>query len=1270
MSKTRTLSNATSFLDGGGMTGARLRAVDWSATPLGEPGQWPRSLKTVVRIVLDSRYAMWFAWGPALTFFCNDAYAPTLGLKQDWAIGAPASRVWAEIWPDIGPRIDGVLATGVATWDERLRLMLERSGMREETYHTFSYSPLPDDSGHVRGMLCVVTEDTDRVLGERRTALLAELASALAPIDSEAGMFQALSRCLGDAREDLPFTLAYLRHADGPWFEAGRSGGADAAAHDEAVSPRDWPLAQVADGDETVTVERAAVFGRLPRGPWDRACERAMLLPIASPGHATPAGVLVAGINPYRPLDDGYRRFLGLAVGQVAAALASARAWESGRRRTEELAELDRAKTTFFSNVSHELRTPLTLMIAPTEGALARPDGALAGDELRLVHRNQRRLLRLVNSLLDFARIEAGRMQPSLEPVDLATETAQVASVFRSAIERSGVRFVVDCTPLSGPVAVDRDMWEKIVLNLLSNAFKYTLAGEIRLSLSEVDGKAMLRVRDTGIGVPAVEVPRLFERFHRVQGAPGRTVEGTGIGLALVRELAILHGGEVDVASVPGEGSVFSVAIPMAGAAAGAVRTNGREDGVSELQRSLLDEATRWSTSADAPADLPGARAGEVLDDAAPAAPGRYRSTATIPPSTAGASDRDAHVLVVDDNSDMRDYLARLLGARWRVTTARDGMEALDIARRDRPDLVLTDTMMPRLDGIGLLAALRADPRTAATLVVLLSARVGEEARLDGLRGGADDYLVKPFGARELVARLDALLTLAAARREAMRREEALRAETRSVLETIHEGYLLLAADGRILQVNAAMEAICGKPRSELVGRAFLAALGSAGESRLEAMLRQSLEDRTPQVVEYHPADGDRWFEVAAYPDPRGLVVYARDISERKRAMLALQEADRRKDEFLATLAHELRNPLAPIRSAAEILASPRVGESERVRTRNVIRRQTRHMSRLLDDLLDVSRITRGRLELKREPTPIGAIVDTAVEAARALMPGRLDGLQVNVADRARIVDVDPVRLAQILTNLLNNAAKYTDVSGVVSLTVTLSAEEVLLYVRDSGIGMTAGQIAQAFELFSQFPAIPHRGDGGLGIGLALVRGIVALHGGSVTARSEGPGRGSEFAVRLPLAAAASSTVSAIPRAHANDEESVRRVLVVDDNADAALMLATFLEMSGHQTSVVHTGHDAVAAAARFNPDVLLLDIGLPDINGYEVARKVRAMPAVASVTLVAVTGWGQADDLQRAREAGFDFHLVKPADPEALLRLLAATPRRLTPERTGGPHV
>ena len=446
----------------------------------------------------------------------------------------------------------------------------------------------------------------------------------------------------------------------------------------------------------------------------------------------------------------------------MATAIATASAYEEERRRAQALAEIDRAKTAFFSNVSHEFRTPLTLMLSPLEGALARippaEDGRIARSELELIHRNGLRLLKLVNALLDFSRIEAGRMEATFEPVDLATFTQALASNFHSACEQVGLRLVVDCRPLPEPVFVDRDMWEKIVLNLLSNAFKFTFDGGITISLSAADRFAELRVEDTGVGIPTYELPRLFERFHRIEGQRSRTHEGSGIGLALVQELARLHGGTIDARSTTGKGTSFILRLPFGSAHLPQDRVGvgvGRGEPVSPSVRAeaYVEEAFGWG-------------AGETLLSAEIASGGR--------PGNLPASDVSGRVLVADDNADMRAYVRRLLGRHFEVETVADGEAALAALRERRPDLVLADVMMPGLDGFGLLGAIRTEPALAKLPVILLSARAGEDASIEGLRAGADDYLTKPFSARELIARVGVHLETARIRKDAEQRLQEL----------------------------------------------------------------------------------------------------------------------------------------------------------------------------------------------------------------------------------------------------------------------------------------------------------------------------------------------------------------------------------------------------------------------------------------------------------------------------------------------------------------
>lgn len=759
--------------DTGRPLGEVMATWDWSQSPVGDPSQWAPTLQTMVRVLLGSRFSMWMGWGDQLAFFYNDAYrVDTLGVKHPWALGRPAHEVWEEIWDEIAPRIESVLSTGEATWDEDLLLFLERSGYREETYHTFSYSPIADAQDHVTGLLCVVSEETERVISERRLTALRDLSTALATAQDESQVFAAVERGLAACPQDLPFALVYRADDDGYGRLAASSGVelGDPVAPQviELDAPAVWPLRTESRGGlELVDLDGSGP--PLPTSVWDDPPTTAVVVPLAQPAQPGAVGYLVAGLNPYRPVDETYLGFVGLFGGQVAAAVANVRALESERQRSAALAELDRAKTEFFSNVSHELRTPLTLIAGPARDSLAdrdEPLGPHQRDRLELIDRNANRLHRLVNDLLDFASIEAGAIQPLRQPVDLSVLTRDIVASFAAAVEQADLELVVDCPPATHAVNVDVEMWTKITLNLLSNALKFTLEGTISVSLRQDVDEAVLTVTDTGVGIPPDQVPLLFQRFHRVPAAGGRSHEGTGVGLALVAELAELHGGSASASSVEGGGSTFTVAIPTGEADVDSTDTGDR----GEARDARIDEALSWTTSSS-----PGTPAAESA----------------------------SCVLVVEDNPDLRDYITRTLAPFWRIRVAGDGLEALDAVRSEPPDLVLSDVMMPSLDGFELLAALRGTASTATIPVILLSARAGEEASVEGLRAGADDYLVKPFSSIDLVARVRSNLELARFRNEESARRRAL-------VESLDEAVIVADSSGTVLEANPAFGRLLG----------------------------------------------------------------------------------------------------------------------------------------------------------------------------------------------------------------------------------------------------------------------------------------------------------------------------------------------------------------------------------------------------------------------------------------------------------------------------
>jgi PAS domain S-box-containing protein len=876
------------IFSGGGELGARILDFDWSRTSLGPISNWPQSLITTVRIMITSRYAMWMGWGKDMTFLYNDAYAHmSLGKKHPWALGKRSNQVWAEIWKEIGPRIQSVLDTGEATWDEALMLFLERSDYTEETYHTFSYSPLTDDEGGIVGHFCVVTEETERIITERRLASMRALAGELSGKTTEEDVCAAIERTLEDNQKDLPFTLTYLFESDETHLRlacaTGINSGHTAAPEriDLNASVLPWPVRDLAGRKSSVVVDDlGGRFGDLPRGAWDKSPERALLVPITRQGQESPAGVMVAALNPFRPLDTGYSGFIDLLAGQIAAGIAGARAYQEERKRAEALAEIDRAKTTFFSNISHEFRTPLTLMLGPTEDALAGPHKALHGADLETVHRNELRLLKLVNTLLDFSRLEAGRVKASYRPTDLSAYTVELASVFRSVVEKAGLTYIVESSPLPQQVYVDQEMWEKIVLNLISNALKSTFDGSIAVRLAHRGDRVELAVRDTGTGIAENEIPHLFERFRRIENARRRTHEGSGIGLALVHELVNMHGGTIAVQSQLGKSSTFTVTLPYGHKhLPDAQIVSGSPSGVRGTAREVfVQEALSWLPSQG--------HDGNSLVQYSDLTDLESTSDLARPPS-----DKKATVLLVDDNRDMLEYVERLLSSRFHVITAQNGLLALQKAHDGKPDLVLSDVMMPEMDGYELLAALRQDPATSSVPVVLLSARAGEESRIEGMQSGADDYLVKPFTARELLARVDAHINIARFRRQTMEREAHLehelhdaRKRAAEALDHINDIFITLDPDWKYTYMNAAAFKLLGVSAGDILGQSIWERFPSLLGTELETQYRRCMELRVPAEFEHVSPITGRFFRIRVFPAPDGgIVLSATDITDRRR---------------------------------------------------------------------------------------------------------------------------------------------------------------------------------------------------------------------------------------------------------------------------------------------------------------------------------------------------------------------------------------------------
>ncbi len=729
--------------------------------------------------------------------------------------------------------------------------------------------------------------------------------------------------------------------------------------------------------------------------------------------------------------------------------------------------------------------------------------------------------------------------------------------MFRSAIERAGLNLIVECSRITNSVYVDREMWEKIVFNLLSNAFKFTFDGEITVTLKQAGENVELGVSDTGTGIPAAELPHLFERFHRVKGARGRSYEGSGIGLALVQELVKLHGGDVRVESELDRGTVFTVSIPTGLAHLPADRIGGVRSMSSTGMGSAayVEEVLKW---------LPESADGEII-----------RPSLLEVPASSPAPSRRVRILLADDNADMRAYVRRLLETIYEVETAADGEAALKLARYQDFDLILSDVMMPKLDGFGLLKALRADERTQTVPVILLSARAGEESRVQGMGAGADDYLVKPFSARELLARVEAHLNLQRIRRET---EEAL----------------------------------------------------------MQMMERE------------------------------------------QKARASAEAANRVKDDFLAMLSHELRTPLNAIIGWSHLLKSGRLNEQERERGIDVIDRNAAAQRAIIDELLDISRIVTGKLKLETNPVELASVIEAAIDAVRPAADAKEIQIVTTLDRRDGLVVGEAVRLQQVIWNLLSNAVKFTPKQGRIEVELNLVGGHFEVVVRDTGEGIDPEFLPFIFERFRQADSSAKRMHGGLGLGLSIVRSLVEMHRGEIYAASDGKGKGATFTLKLPVMAvsnledAPAKTVLATLQTIKLDGNGIDlsvphsdllrglKVLTVDDQQDTRELIALALGRYGAEVRASDSASNALEMIKEWKPHVVVSDIGLPEMDGYDFMRRLREIESDGErIPAIAVTGYAGALDESKALNAGYAVHLSKPIELSVLATAIARVSRK-----------
>jgi PAS domain S-box-containing protein len=919
----------------------------------------------------------------------------------------------------------------------------------------------------------------------------------------------------------------------------------------------------------------------------------------------------------------------------------------------ERIRELDEIKTQFFANVSHELRTPLALILGPAQ-RLIDDQGAMElaqrRESAQVIARNARMLLKHVNDLLDMSKLEAGKLKIELQDADVAALVRFLASHFGVLAAERGIDYVVDAEEAC-EAAVDPDKLQRVLMNLLANAFKFVPdGGRIRCTFTPSPRDMIITVDDSGPGVRPELRQAIFERFRQGDGGTNRKAGGTGLGLAIAREFVEMHKGRIEVLDSPLGGARFQITIPLHRIEADAVPRVDAPD--ADLNRTILDG---------------------LIEELRP----------NVAPRRASESAGKPRVLVVEDNADMNRFVSESLAAHYEVRSAFDGGEGLQEALRFRPALVVSDIMMPNVSGPEMIAGMRKLPELRETPILLLSAKADEELMVRLLDEGAQDFIVKPFSEKDLAVRVRNLVVARQAREElvqSLAREHDAREQAELQKRILYSLFMqaptvIAVFRGPKHVIELANPPLCklwGVTPEQLLNRPLFEVMPQLRERQFPPLLDRVYSTGEPYVGKEASGTFERpdgtietvYFNFVYSPfrnldgEVEGIFVVASDVTaevvsreELDGLREAAESANRAKDEFLAMLGHELRNPLSPILTALQLMKLQGGEANERART--VIERQVTHLTRLVDDLLDVARIARGKVELKTEPVEMAEIVAKAIEMASPLLEERNHKLSVDVRRHGLGVEADITRLSQVVSNLLTNAAKYTPVGGLITVRAEELNDDVVLHVRDTGIGIASDVLPRVFDLFVQERQSIDRSQGGLGLGLTIVRNLVERHGGSVSAFSEGAGRGSEFVVRLRrvMSSAAvpdrdampAATLDAAPRANAP------RILIVDDNEDGAAMLAEVLTEKGYETRVAHDAPSALRVAAEFYPAVAFLDLGLPVMDGFELAAHLRELPGLGDVHLVAVTGYGQPSDHQKTREAGFHDHLVKPVSVEAI---------------------
>jgi signal transduction histidine kinase len=1181
-----------------GKIGNALCSLDWSQSSLGVIDTWPSSLITTVGMILTSGQPCGLLWGSDSVFIYNEAFEHLLGLTRTKALGQPYfehSNGSIIITKEMLANVIESNGRSTKCCEDKLFIQEKEKGVLEETYFTLYVSAIYNETRSIGGFLVSGIETTKLVFALRRSTILREL--NLSNEKTIHGCCQAISKVFDSASGDIPFSLVYLLEREGNnkivlQSCTGIVAGTLASPLEIKIGPnanhtKSWPfyLALNSNSPNCLLVDDLqSKFG----DDWSLNTVQALVAPINIDSRITsPQGVLVIGISPSTRFDDDYHLFTKQLVSEVNNVLWKAQLLEGNTFRTQEIAAVSQEKTIFFTNVVHEFRTPLSLMLGPLADLLNdknNPLNSIHREKLSMIQRNSIRLVKLVNSIMDFSRIEAGRSKMNYQPTDLSKLTREIGCLFESAMTLAGLEFVADVESIDQPVYVDPEMWEKIITNLISNAFKFTFQGKVELILRRNSNNVVLQVIDTGVGIPETDLKSIFKRFHQVDKIKGRSSEGSGIGLFLVYELVKLHNGIISVKSKVKCGTAFTVTIPMAPknpeSPLAKISSNFQPTAYS---KSIVDEAKGWTPEFIVEHHV-STKEVQLEDDI---------DVTYSPP------DKNSTILLAEDNADMRNYIRGSLIKHWNVDVTSNGLEAYELACTSEFDLIISDVMMPKLDGFSLIQMLRRNPKTGGIPIILLTVRAGEESLVKGFEFGADDYLVKTsFSKEELIARARKHIELGRFRRFLECQVEEKEGELHKLDKAYYEF----------------IDMICHEIRNPLHGISGNWELLMERFESLEQLWKPSSENK--------------------------------NMSEIQQTLF----------KYLA----EMKSYLVNIEVC------------------------TAHQTRVIDEVVLRAKLQRNNYEVTYSTCDPADLLKDSIKRFDKIAKNLGLDIKTNVAQSTHKVDIDVNCVKQILGNLVGTMIRNMEICGVITIAASLKDDTSLRFeIKCTNIkpNIFADEEVQSSDM--QFSNSEGEHYNNVSFGVSLCNKLISLIGGEqititrneqnviclvfvilckpVSQENKRNNRSNDNNNNIIMVDSEEKPVAG-ERAHKlpNIRVPTKRALVAEDNIINQTLCKALLAKQGYACTIARDGKEALEQFVPDAYDFILMDITMPELNGFEVTKRIREIEAAMDVdnpvSIIGLSAYSQREKIDAAVEAGMDDFISKPATFAKIVKIIENT--------------